>query len=233
MAIRGLTHGVVSMILLLALAGSGKAQQPGQPAGAAPGSSTDRPMAVGEGRERRREHRSERHERGAERARDDADDDDASDDARPRMPRMHGMMGHGMMGHGMMIQQHLERVAQQLELSDEQRAQVQPIVRGHIKEIIRLRAELETLGIDLQTLIDAEPVDLAKVKPQLQAIAGKEAELRLVHITAMQDVRKLLTPEQRQKFRMLQHHTMGDGGMMGHGGMQQRGGMGGRGARGR
>jgi hypothetical protein len=44
----------------------------------------------------------------------------------------------------------------------------------------------------------------------------------------MQDIRKLLTPEQQQKFRLMQRHMMGDGmidpgGMMGHGGMMGRG----------
>ena len=145
------------------------------------------------------------------------------------MQHMRGRMGQGgMMGQGMMLQRHLERVAQQLGLSDDQRAQAQTLVRQHAKEIIRLRAEIDTLAIDVQSWLEADPVDLPKVKQALQAMAAKEADLRLIHITAMQDIRKLLTPEQQQKFRLMQRHMMGDGmidpgGMMGHGGMMGRG----------
>ena len=148
------------------------------------------------------------------------------------MQHMRGMMGQGvMMGQGMMLQRHLERVAQQLGLSDDQRGQTQALVRQHAKEIIRLRAEIDALAIDVQSLLEADPVDLPKVKQALQSIAAKEADLRLVHITAMQDVRKLLTSEQQLKFRLLQRHMMGDGSMMGPGGMMGHGGMMGRGPR--
>jgi len=153
---------------------------------------------------------------------------------RHMMQQMQDMMQHmrGMMGQGMMIQRHHERVAQQLGLSDEQRTQAQTLLRNHAKEIIRLRAEIDTLAIDAQSLLEADPVDLPKVKQTLQAMATKEVDLRLVHITAMQDVRKLLTPEQQPKFRLLQRQMMmGDGGMMGAGGIIGHGGMMGRGSR--
>lgn len=139
---------------------------------------------------------------------------------RHMMQQMQDMMQHmrGMTGQGVMIQRHLERVAQQLGLSDDQRTQAQTLLRKHAKEIIRLRAEIDTLALDVQSLLEADPVDLPKVKQPLQAMATKEVDLRLVHITAMQDVRKLLTPEQQQKFRLMQRHMM-----MGHGGMMGRG----------
>ena len=39
----------------------------------------------------------------------------------------------------MMLQQHLEWLSQQLKLSDEQRTQVQTLLRSHAKDVIRLR----------------------------------------------------------------------------------------------
>jgi Spy/CpxP family protein refolding chaperone len=139
------------------------------------------------------------------------------------MRQMRGMMGPGgMMGQGgMMMQRHIERLAQQLGLSDDQRAQAQPLLRNHAKEVIRLKADIDTTALDVRQLLDADPVDLAKVKPLLQTIAAKEADLRLAHITAMQDIRKLLTPEQQKQFRTMQGHRMGDGGMMGRGSKTQ------------
>ena len=139
----------------------------------------------------------------------------------PIMQPMRGMMGHG----GMMLQQHLEWLSQQLKLNDEQRAQVQTLLRNHAKEIIRLRAEIDTMALDVPPLLEAHPVDLAKVKQLFQAIAAKEADLRLAHVTAMQDIRKLLNPEQQKQFRTMPGHMMGDGAMMGPGGMMGGGGM--------
>ena len=60
-------------------------------------------------------------------------------------------------------------------------------------------------------------MDLPQVKQALQTIAGKEAELRFVHIMAMQDFGNGMTPEQRQKLRAMRGSMMGHGGMMGSG----------------
>ena len=150
----------------------------------------------------------------------------------PMMQPMRGMMGHG----GMMLQRHLEWLSQQLKLSDEQRSQVQTLLRNHAKDVIRLQAEINTMTLDVPPLLEANPVDLAKVKQLFQAIAAKEVDLRLAHVSAMQDIRKLLTPEQQKQFRTMPGHMMGRGGMMGRGmmgggGMMGPGGMMGRGPR--
>jgi Spy/CpxP family protein refolding chaperone len=137
------------------------------------------------------------------------------------MRPMRGMMGHG----GMMLQRHLEWLSQQLKLNDEQRTQVQSLLRTHAKDVIRLQAEINTMTLDVPPLLEANPVDLAKVKQLFQAIAAKEADLRLAHVTAMQDIRKLLTPEQQKQFRTMPGHMMGDDAMMGPSGMMGRGGM--------
>jgi Spy/CpxP family protein refolding chaperone len=127
-----------------------------------------------------------------------------------------GVMGTGgMMGHSGVIQHHLERLAQQLDLTNEQRTQMWPLLSTHAKEAIRLKADIETLGIDLRQLLEAEPVDLPRVKQVLQTMAGKEADLRLGHITAMEEMGKVLTPEQRQKLRAMRRSMMGHGGMIG------------------
>jgi len=129
----------------------------------------------------------------------------------------------GMMGAGGMLMQHLEWLSQRLKLSDEQRTQAQTLLRTHAKDVIRLRAEIDTMALDVPPLLEANPVDLAKVKQLFQAIAAKEADLRLAHVTAMQDIRKLLTPEQQKQFKTMPGHMMEGGGMMGRGGMMGHG----------
>lgn len=163
--------------------------------------------------------------------RGETDDEDVEDDAdveeAPMMRRMQdmrqqmrGMMGGRIMGGGM-VQRHLELLTQQLGLSDDQRTQVQTLIRNHAKEVIRLQADVAIMRIDVGQLLDADSVDLPKVKQLVQAIAAKEADLRLSHITGMQEIRKLLNPEQQKTFRTMQGHMME--GMRGHQGMMGRG----------
>jgi Spy/CpxP family protein refolding chaperone len=136
------------------------------------------------------------------------------------------MMGRrGMMGRGGMMGRHLERLAQQLELTDEQQTQARTLLRNHAKEAIRLRADRGVMTIDVQQLLDTDPVDVQKAKQLVQDIAMKDAALHLAHITLMQDVNKLLSPEQQKKFRTMRESMFGMGGMMGHGRMMGHGGM--------
>jgi Spy/CpxP family protein refolding chaperone len=62
----------------------------------------------------------------------------------------------------------------------------------------------------------ANPVDLAKVKQQFQAIAAKEVDLHLAHVTALEEIRKVLTPEQQQQFKTLQGRMRHEGGRREH-----------------
>ncbi len=134
------------------------------------------------------------------------------------------MMGMGSMMHpGAMMGRHMERLAQQLELTDPQRAQVRALLRTHAKEAIRLRADIGMLGVDVQQLLDTDLVDLPKVKQLIQTMAIKEADLRLTHIALMQEVHKLLTPEQQRKFCTMREHMMGMSSMMSPGGTMVRG----------
>lgn len=152
------------------------------------------------------------------------EDDDEEDSPQRGMMGHRGMMGMGgMMGPGSMLGHHMERLTQQLQLTDQQQAQVRTLLRSHVKEAIRLRADVGMLAVDVRQVLDTDPVELPKVKQLLQNMAMKEADLRLAHITLMQEVNKLLTPEQQQKFRPMREGMMGMGGMMGHRGMMGRG----------
>ncbi|GIX47189.1 MAG: hypothetical protein KatS3mg131_1400 [Candidatus Tectimicrobiota bacterium] len=139
---------------------------------------------------------------------------------------MRGPWGHGWRGHGL-----LARLSRELELTEAQEEQVEALVREHVKTAIRAKADLAVKRVELRELLAAEPVDMAKVRAQLQAIAAQQVELHLAHFTLLQDVGKLLTPEQQQKFRRLRrrllawHGPWGHGGMMGPWGMMGRWGM--------
>ncbi|MGE3541250.1 MAG: Spy/CpxP family protein refolding chaperone [Candidatus Tectimicrobiota bacterium] len=137
------------------------------------------------------------------------DDDDDDDDDR----RTHRMRGHGR-GMGL---HHLGWLAQRLQLNDEQQTQLRTVMHNHAKEQIRLKAELATMKLDLHALLQAEPLDLGKVKPQFQAMAAKKVDLQMAHVTAMQEMRKILTPEQQKQFKALHGDRMRHGGKREHG----------------
>jgi Spy/CpxP family protein refolding chaperone len=101
---------------------------------------------------------------------------------------------------------HLQQRLQQLGLNESQQNTVQTLLRTHAKDSIRLKAEIDTMRVDLRQQLRTDPVDMNSVKPALQAIAAKEVDLRLAHLTLMHDIRQVLTPEQQQKFRTLAEH---------------------------
>ena len=153
------------------------------------------------------------------------DDDDDDDTPVGMMMRRHGRMGH-MLGHSGKFMRHVDRMLEQLELTNEQETKVRSLVREHMKQAIRARADIEVKRLDLRDLLDAESVDLSQVKTLLQSLASQRVELHVAHITLMQEMRTLLTPEQQEKFRSMRHQMRhGDGGMMGRGGMRGQGGM--------
>ena len=108
---------------------------------------------------------------------------------------------------------HLQRILQQLDLNEGQQNTVQTLLRTQAKERIRLQAEIDTMRVDLQQQLRADTVDLQSVKAALQAIAAKEVDLQMAHLTLMHDIRQVLTPEQQKKFQSLleQHHTQEHG----------------------
>ena len=135
-------------------------------------------------------------------------DDEAKFSSQGRRSHRH-QRGRGVLiDRGGMMLRHLQRFTQRLALTDEQRAQVRTLLANHDKDVIRIKADRDMMAIDIRQLLDADSVDLPKVKELLQSMAGKEADLRFAHIATMQDIRKLLTPEQQKQFRAIWSHLM-------------------------
>jgi hypothetical protein len=118
---------------------------------------------------------------------------------------MRHMMG-SMMGAGaqddMPFLQGLLHQREQLGLSAEQVQQLQAMASEARKAQIRHEAEARTTAIDVETLMQADPVDLTQVKTAVQRLASQRAEMRLAQLTAIAKAKALLTPEQRQRVSM-------------------------------
>jgi Spy/CpxP family protein refolding chaperone len=67
------------------------------------------------------------------------------------------------------------------------------------KQSIRKAADIRVAKLDLQALLDAQPVDMTKVEAKVHEIERLRADLRFARIRAAQKAKEQLSVEQRQK----------------------------------
>ena len=92
------------------------------------------------------------------------------------------MGGHmGMMEPGPM----LRMLTTQLALSEEQEKQLKDIVYQTTKTSIKQLADVRVAELELQQLLDADPVEMGKVEAKLKDIEGLRTALRLNLIRPM------------------------------------------------
>jgi len=142
--------------------------------------------------------------------------------------RHHGMEGMGgMMGEDHPMWQHLKG----LGLDEKQKEAVRAIKSRAMKEMIKRRADKQIAKLELKDILGKDPVDMRAVEAKLKEIEAIETDMHLSHIKSMEEVKALLTPDQKKKMKeMIEMGPMkgGMGMMQGcgmRGGMMQRGGM--------
>ena len=104
-------------------------------------------------------------------------------------------------------------MAQKLNLTDQQKKQMDDIFLQHRLKIIDLGANLEKQETLLHPMIEADQPDEAKVLAQIDAVAQARANLEKANAHMLFDLRKTLTPDQWQKLktmRMEHHERMRD-----------------------
>jgi len=145
-------------------------------------------------------------------------------------PGPSGMMGSGMMGMmegggmgGHMGMMHpgpmLQMLKTELTLSAAQEKQLKDILYQVTKTSTKQRADVRVAEIELQQLLDTDPVEMGKVEGKLKEIEVLRTAIQLNLIKAHEQAKGLLSPEQRQKLERLRDRHPGMQGMMGEGGM--------------
>ena len=143
-----------------------------------------------------------------------------------------GMMGGGMMGPGMhegrgnrmmshegpLITMMLEH-SQDLGLNPEQEKKLRDLRTEFAKDSIRRTAEIRVAQIELDSLLEQDQWDLAKIEPKVKQIATLRGDLRFARVKTLAAGRAVLTPQQLEKFKQAGHQMrrMGGPGGMGHG----------------
>jgi hypothetical protein len=111
------------------------------------------------------------------------------------------MMGQGMMsGPGMMTgfgKPDLIALAEKLDLSEEQIAEIKGIFLSHKKDMIRKKADRDIAELDLSELTQQDEPDLNAVEDKLRDIANLEAGIRFSQIKVWTDAKSVLTTEQK------------------------------------
>ncbi len=105
-------------------------------------------------------------------------------------------------GRGIMKRDHyLWRRLAGLGLDEKQMAAVKEIKSRVAKESARKRADLQIAKIDFRDILDKDQVDMTAIEGALKKMASIQSDIRLSHIKAMQEIKAILTPEQRKKFK--------------------------------
>jgi Spy/CpxP family protein refolding chaperone len=114
---------------------------------------------------------------------------------------MHGM-GGGMHGGDMMDDSHpLWKRVMELNLDDKQKETLKALHTKTIKDMIRKKADKSIAHVELQDLLEKEPIDMKAVEASAKKNESISTEMFLAHIRAHEEVKALLTPDQRKKFK--------------------------------
>ncbi len=136
------------------------------------------------------------------------------------MQRDHpGGMGHrGMemeMGMGMMPEElmearnHVMQLMLKLGLDQKQKEAVHETIDRTVKELIKKRADMLVARIDLEDIIQREPIDMNAAESKLKELEAIKTDMFLTHLKSLEEIKAMLTPEQKEKLKgMMEMHMM-------------------------
>ena len=117
------------------------------------------------------------------------------------MGMMHGM--GGMQGGGtMMDDDHpLWKHLMGLGLDDKQQEALKALRSKTVKDMVKKRADKQIADIELQDLLDKDPVDMKAVEVLAKKKGSLKTDMFLAHVKAREEMKSLLTPDQRKRLK--------------------------------
>ena len=104
-----------------------------------------------------------------------------------------------------------------LGLDEKQKAAIKEIHFKTKKEIIRKKADIRVAKIELQEILSKDPVDMTAAETAVKKSEGLKAEMKMMHIKAMEEIKSNLNAEQKKEFSSMIGHMMMKREMMRHG----------------
>lgn len=99
---------------------------------------------------------------------------------------------------------HFKKMATELGLSSQQKEDIKEIFSKSRSQAEPLMKQLKTERRALRELVQADIIDEAAIRAQSTKVAAVEADLSVQRAQVAQQVRAILTPEQVQKFKVIQ-----------------------------
>ena len=96
------------------------------------------------------------------------------------------------------------RNRERLGLTADQVKQLEQLRSDFAKESIRSEANLRIAEMDLTSLLETQPVDIAKAEAKIREIERLRGDLRIARIRSIERGKAQLTAEQRRKLQELQ-----------------------------
>ncbi|HUI45928.1 MAG TPA: Spy/CpxP family protein refolding chaperone [Nitrospirota bacterium] len=126
------------------------------------------------------------------------------------MGMMHGM--GGMQGGGMMMgdDHPMWKHLMSLGLDDKQKDAIKAIRSKTMKDMIRAMADKQIAGIELKDLLDKDPVDMKSVEALVRKNESLKTEMFLAHLKAREEIKSLLTPDQRKRLKEMMEAGHGE-----------------------
>lgn len=110
-----------------------------------------------------------------------------------------------------------DRVKAELNLTEQQVAQLHQIALEGEKASVKARAELRVRGLELRELLRADQPEREAVMKKVQEITELRGQMMRQHVESLLAAKTVLTPEQQQKFRSLRAGRAGRMGRRGPG----------------
>lgn len=112
-----------------------------------------------------------------------------------------GMRGPGGPGFGLPLRA--------LDLTDDQRAQLQKIRGAHEAEFKQAGEKVRAAHEGMRALVEADTIDEGAIRAKSAEVAAAEAEVAILNAKVRQESRQILTAEQRQKLEELRANRPG------------------------
>jgi Spy/CpxP family protein refolding chaperone len=111
---------------------------------------------------------------------------------------------------------HVLEFAQQLQLTESQKLQTEKIRAAMSKEAMALGARIVEREKELDALFAGAKIDEVKLRTSISEIARLQGDLRVAHLRAHLEQKKILTPEQVAKYDELRGYASAAGRHEGH-----------------
>lgn len=95
-----------------------------------------------------------------------------------------------------------------LGLNDQQKEAIRAIRFRTMKEAVKTKADIKLAKMELREILSKEPVNISAAEAAVKKIEGLRADLKIMHIKAVQEIKSNLNDEQKKQFKAIMMHKM-------------------------